>query len=100
MTFIETQLFPQRKNSEEEILQRDRPSIGPEILDRFSTGVNMTALAYAVSQVLSTSEVPTIEFENRGGFNTLYKFGFQGGKKVIARDCMDSLQKFAGQVLC
>ena len=71
--------------SEEEILRRDRPSIGPEILDRFSTGVNMTALAYAVSQVLSTSEVPTIEFENRVGFNTLYKFGFQGGKKVIAR---------------
>jgi len=45
----------------------------------------MAALAYAASQVLSTSEVPNIEFENMGGFNTLYKFGFQDGKKVVAR---------------
>ena len=71
--------------SEEEILRRDFPSIGPGTLDHFSTGVNLAALAYVVSQVLSTSEVPNIEFENRGGFCTGYKFGFQDGKKVITR---------------
>ena len=71
--------------SEEEILRRDLRNVGPGTLDRFSTGVNMTALTYAVSQVLSTSEVPTIKFEDMGGYNTLYKFEFQDGKKVIAR---------------
>jgi len=45
----------------------------------------MNALAYAVSQALSTSEVPTIGFVDSGDYNTLYKFGFQDGKKVIAR---------------
>jgi len=45
----------------------------------------MAALAYAVSQVFSTSEVPTIRLETTDGFNTLYKFGFQNGKKVIAQ---------------
>ena len=72
-------------SSEEEILQRDLPSAGPRSLDRFSTGVNMATLAYVVSQVFSTSKVLTIRLETTGGFNTLYKFGFQDGKKVIAR---------------
>ena len=71
-------------SSEEEILQRDLPSAGPRSLDRFSTGVNMATLAYVVSQVFSTSKVLTIRLETTGGFNTLYKFGFQDGKKVIA----------------
>ena len=66
-------------------MRRDLRNIGPGILDRFSTGVNMVAFVYAVSQVLSTSEVPNIGFDNRGGFKTLYKFGFQNGKKAIAR---------------
>jgi len=71
--------------SEEEILWRDLRNGGLGTLELFSTGVNMNALAYAVSQALSTSEVPTIGFEDSGGYNTLYKFGFQDGKKVIAR---------------
>ena len=71
--------------SEEEILRRDLRRIRPGTLELFSTGVNMNALAYAVSQVLATSEVPTIGFVDSGDYNTLYKFGFQDGKKVIAR---------------
>jgi hypothetical protein len=48
--------------------------------------VNTSALAYAASHALSIDEIPTISFENKGGFNSLLRIEFsQYDRKLLAR---------------
>lgn len=69
-----------------EILQRDYISPGHEVPEDYLTGVNVPALARAASHALSIDEVPLIAFENKGGFNTLFRMEFpSAGRKLVAR---------------
>ena len=48
--------------------------------------MDTTALAYAAAHALSIPEMPTVGFENRGGFNTLLRIDFPNdGRKLLAR---------------
>ena len=72
--------------SEEEILRRASWAPGRDIPDKFLTGVNTSALAYAAYHAMSISEIPTIAYENQGGFNTLFRIEFPtDGRKLLAR---------------
>ncbi|KXN81379.1 hypothetical protein AN958_05118 [Leucoagaricus sp. SymC.cos] len=71
--------------SEEEIIRRDVYDAGCQIPEEDLTGVNTAALAYAASHVLSLYEVPANAFENKGGYNTLFRLEFRDGRKLIAR---------------
>jgi len=72
--------------SEKQILERDFYVPGYNIPAEDLTGVNTSALAYAASHALSIDEIPTISFENKGGFNTLLRIEFsQYDRKLLAR---------------
>ena len=71
--------------TERQILERFY-SPGYNITSEDLTNVNTLALAFAASHALSIYEIPTISYENKGGFNSLLRIEFpQHGRKLLAR---------------
>ena len=72
--------------SEKQILERDFYVPGYNVTSEDLTGVDTLALAFAASHALSIYEIPTVSFENKGGFNSLVRIEFpQHGRKLLAR---------------
>ena len=78
--------------TEKQILERFYAP-GYNITNEDLTNVNTLALAFAASHALSIYEIPTISYENKGGFNSLLRIEFpQHGRKLLARIPLEASQ--------